>query len=346
MPVTDGLLEIFAILGAPARLVARLPLLSRTLFNGFSNPWPKTSYARTRYGPLYKLRPWLIFDVRELEGLEELINTATDKQLLAFRKSQLDSFNIVCIIGALLAQVAISTLQLPLMEKTHYVCHGMLTISTVLGLMAVYFSCLQQRTYGFLDDPDTLRLWLSDGTIHQRQTVTGSSDSRMQSSVIAHQFLQAPFEVLGIAIVCFLGGLGVYLGCAMTGNFELHGGDTLEGNRGIMIVFLVSVLFSLSLFGQLLGGKDNEIRRARREAARSDFYVAGHLDVQRSGSPRKFHQALEEHRMHTLAGSTDASELAKALEKSAAAHRSCAEVDAKVAELLRHFSGNAREHVM
>lgn len=81
----DRIIEIFAIIGAPARVVGRLPLFSRQIWNGFSSPWPRTDYAETRYRKGYKWRPWLLFDVTELEIIEELINNGSDEKILAHR---------------------------------------------------------------------------------------------------------------------------------------------------------------------------------------------------------------------------------------------------------------------
>jgi hypothetical protein len=71
--------------------------------------------------------------------------------------------------------------------------------------------------------------------------------------------------MLGMAITSFLIGVGTYLGCAMTANLNLgSGGSSEESNRGILIAFVVIISFILTLFGQLLGGKDTEDLRCRQ----------------------------------------------------------------------------------
>lgn len=91
-------MEIFALIGAPARIFGRLPLITRYLWNGFSLNWQNSEYARSRYGEYYRWRPWLLFDVEELRVAEELINNGTDDMVLSFRRSQLRMFQMVAII--------------------------------------------------------------------------------------------------------------------------------------------------------------------------------------------------------------------------------------------------------
>jgi len=95
---TDTVLEIFSALGSPARFVGRLPLITRHIWNGFSSPWPKTPYAKTRFGERYKWRLWLLLDVAKLEVVEELLNSGSDEKVSAFRQSQLMAFQMVAII--------------------------------------------------------------------------------------------------------------------------------------------------------------------------------------------------------------------------------------------------------
>jgi len=95
---TDIVLETFSALGSPARFVGRLPLISRHIWNGFSSPWPKTRYAKTRFGVRYKWRPWLLLDVEKLELVEKLLNEGSDEKVSAFRQSQLMAFQMVAII--------------------------------------------------------------------------------------------------------------------------------------------------------------------------------------------------------------------------------------------------------
>jgi hypothetical protein len=98
MAYPDAMLEVFSLVGAAARVFGRLPLITRYAWNGFSRTLVNPAYARTRYGRSWRWRPWLFFDVQELEVVEELINLGTDKKVLAFRKNQLEAFQMVSIV--------------------------------------------------------------------------------------------------------------------------------------------------------------------------------------------------------------------------------------------------------
>lgn len=92
-------LDVYGILHAPARLACRLLLAAKYLFRGVrpSERWPD-EYARNRYGPNYRHRPWLLFDLEELERVENMINTADDKYMLTFRDAQLDVTKLVAVV--------------------------------------------------------------------------------------------------------------------------------------------------------------------------------------------------------------------------------------------------------
>ena len=84
--------EIFSMLGSPARVLGRVPLVFRYLSEGSTVFHPKPSeYALQRYGPNYRFRLWLFFDIGELEAMERLINEGSDEDVFAFRRLHLAS---------------------------------------------------------------------------------------------------------------------------------------------------------------------------------------------------------------------------------------------------------------
>ena len=93
----DNILEVFAALGAPARMFGRLPLITRYIWTGLASPWFNPLFARCRFGN-YLWRPWLLFDMQELQMLEELINKASDERVEQFRQHQLESLNMVSVV--------------------------------------------------------------------------------------------------------------------------------------------------------------------------------------------------------------------------------------------------------
>jgi hypothetical protein len=243
----------------------------------------------------------------------------------------------------LVAGAALTAHQLPALDEVNYGSRGFFAVSLVMSLLATFFTCLQQRTYGFLEDPAAIRAWLTNG----QQYTTADGSEVFQSSTVSHQLLQVPFELLCISITTFLAGLGVYYGSALGNNLKLGslaaGEDISIGNRGVLIAFVVSTAFALSLLGQLLGGKDIENRRCRKLT--EAFHVSGKglvLDEERrqsrelasptspigKGSRKPFEDISIE---RGVAGSEVAGSFGKALSNAAAAHRACAAADAEVA---------------
>ncbi|KAF2856639.1 hypothetical protein T440DRAFT_549993 [Plenodomus tracheiphilus IPT5] len=223
-----GPLDIFGVLHAPARLACRLLLSPKYFFRGVKpSEWRRDEYARIRYGTNYKWKPWLLFDIDELERVEQIVREASDDEILRLRNSQLDVTKLVAVVAALLAQAALSSLSLPKLEETHYSARALLTGSLILGLLALFFTCVQQREFGQYVQPEEIRAWLST------EEESGGKDRR--SSIIAHQLLQAPFEMLGVSVNMFIAGLGVYEGSAFTRNFGLN---TVNGIPDLYVMVL------------------------------------------------------------------------------------------------------------
>ncbi|KAF9056709.1 hypothetical protein BDP27DRAFT_1242425 [Rhodocollybia butyracea] len=256
--------EFFAITGSPARAFARILFVTRYLFQfPASRTYISSGYAAARYGPRWAYKPWLFFDLQGLEKIEEIINYGADEEVLGLRRSYIDSFNMVAIVGALLAQLAVSSLSLPGLNQTTYFSRGALILSMAVGLLAVFFTCVQQRALGFLQRPVEVRAWLSNGVYYTNQ----KGDETFQSSYISHLFLQLPYELMGISISLYLGSIGIYLGSAYVQRVPLTLGVDGEsvGNLGVLFAFIVCTTFPLLVFSQLLGGKEMESEKCAEE---------------------------------------------------------------------------------
>ena len=115
--MTDSVIEIFSLLGTPARILGRLPFVTRYIWNGPSRPWRNNEYARTRYGEHYRWRPWLLFDVQDLRVVERLINDGTDQKVLEFHRSQLrNSQNVAVVVSGP------NRLAFPILPNLHNPC--------------------------------------------------------------------------------------------------------------------------------------------------------------------------------------------------------------------------------
>lgn len=148
--------------------------------------------------------------------------------------------------GALVASCGVTALQLPGLENCHYLARVSFVMSLVMSLMSVFFSGLQQSSFGGQIETKDLRMWLANGTYWNDRTQTQD----LRSSIVAHQILQAPFEVVIMSITLFIVGLGTYLGSSWEHNLPLSSGA--EGNRAVLIAFVVPTIFVLLMYGQLL----------------------------------------------------------------------------------------------
>jgi hypothetical protein len=91
--------EVLSALGTPARTAARVLLAPRYAINGFQplRHWMDNDYARARYGRSYIWRVWLLFDCKDLELLENLINDAKDDEVLHMRDAKMKQFKLVTL---------------------------------------------------------------------------------------------------------------------------------------------------------------------------------------------------------------------------------------------------------
>jgi hypothetical protein len=112
--------------------------------------------------------------------------------------------------------------------------------------------------------------------------------------------------------------------------------DEMIGNRGVVIVFLISTAFALSLLGQLFGGMDLENKRCRNLT--QDFHWSGNgLILDEEGrQTRDFAIPISPNTFNSLANSVlgiriregeKVNGLGKALVQAAAAHRASAAAD-------------------
>ncbi|EMD88101.1 hypothetical protein COCC4DRAFT_145495 [Bipolaris maydis ATCC 48331] len=248
--------EIWSALGLPARAAARLLLAPRYLINGFSRlrEWNDNAWARTRYGPSYRYRLWLLFDARDLEVLEHIINQGTDKEVLELREAKLEQFRLVALVGALLATLALQAMSLPELSNTTFIVRSCFTQGTMLSLLATFFTCIQQRELGFVRTASALRIWLSNGVQYR--------DSRehlvWQSSLASLTLMEAPYELISLAVTNFVCGMSAYMWSAWKENLPLQKeGDVLR-RLAVLVYFAVGTGFAFTLFPVLLGAKDEE----------------------------------------------------------------------------------------
>lgn len=305
--------EFFSLLGYPARLAGRGLLSWRYAVNrGRSS---SEEYAKARFGKSIRWRPWLMIDVVELEETERLINDSTDAQIESWRMSKLSICGMIAIIGALVSSVGVTALQLPGLKDCHFVARGCFVMSLILSLLSVFFSGLQNTSFGRQVGSNDLRLWLSSGwyTEHTNHT------RRLRSSIVAHMILEAPFEVVVMSITLFIVGLGTYLGSSWKYDLALSVG--YQGNRGVLIAFIIPTVFVLLMYSHMLGLKDIELLKtdnARRRASVIEHPAPIKTPPDDLEASKAFH-------ISTQPVQSDLTALRDALQAAAEAQRRCAE---------------------
>lgn len=237
-----------------------------------------------------------------------------------------------------MAGAAITMMQLPGMEEVTYVARAFFIIALVMALLAAFFTCMQQRTYGFIEEPAAIRAWLTNGVLY----VNSQGKEVYQSSMISHQLLQAPFELLCISFSTFISGIGIYLGSSLAQHLKLGSEDEKIGNRAVLIAFMITTAFALGLLGQLLGGMDLENKRCR--TLTEDFKWRGNemiLDEvgrksRESAAPKSPEISISPTNLTVNTRTREGEKvtnLARALERAAAAHRASAAADLELARL-------------
>jgi hypothetical protein len=252
------------------------------------------------------------------------------------------------------AGLALNVLQLPGMDQVSYVARGCYMVSLVQALLATFFTCIQQRAHGFQEEPSTIRAWLSNGV----QYVNHTDSEVLQSSIISQQILQAPFELLSISITTFLVAIGISLGSALTQHISLGCEGTNYGNTGVLIGFIVTTIFSLSLLGQLLGGKDIENRRYRKLTGQVTVASIWDREDQQEMGRRKLSSVMNERRYPVFRTSVQLpptrcqsyseeeklTALIAALQQAANAHRASSAAEIEVVRCYEMISQGLLKH--
>ena len=299
--------EIWSALGLPARAAARVLLAPRYFVNGFSHirTWNDNAYALARYGPSYRWRVWLLFDAEDLEELEHLINQGSDKEVLEMREAKLEQFRlvalVVCLIyylhnpfarwlstqrgmteekkkkayrnwatqlrsifqGALLATLALQALSLPLLTETTFVVRACFIQSTTLSLLATFFTCIQQRELGVIRTASALRIWLSNGVQYRN----AHESLVWQSSLASLTLMEAPYELITLAVSNFVVGMAVYMADVWMYRLPTQKETGALEGIAVLVYFAVGTGFAFTLFPVLLGSKDCEWKVGTMEAA-------------------------------------------------------------------------------
>ena len=218
-----------------------------------------------------------------------------------------------------------TALQLPGLENTHYLARGCFVMCLILSFMSVFFSGLQQASFGQQMETNDLRLWLASGWYMNEK----SQAMELRSSSVAHMILEAPFEVVIMSITLFTVGMGTYLGSSWERDLPLSTGS--QGNRAVLIAFLISTIFVLVMYGHMLGYKDLElIKTANARRASSIAYQPALAKAVSDSEACTENGSVKGDDIGEQVNNIDLSALRKALEVAADAQRKCAQANIEI----------------
>jgi len=123
-----------------------------------------SQYRSARFGLagdlLYFMR---LVDTDRLQEMHWNINLWTDKEILAWRDSYVMTCNAVPVAGAIFASIGLTVLQLLDMYTVHWSARALCVTSMFLGVLSVMMATSQQQAVAMLNNPISIRLWLSRG---------------------------------------------------------------------------------------------------------------------------------------------------------------------------------------
>ncbi|KAF2281483.1 uncharacterized protein EI97DRAFT_498062 [Westerdykella ornata] len=123
---------------------------------------------RVQYHEMKKhgfLTPYLCFICpgfpKRLFSLQWFILPSENPELCKYKDAQLSEFAMTAVAGAIIAQVAITALSLPLLENAHWMTTTLFITSLVSGCLSVYAACILHREMGLFTDGKHIRIWLT-----------------------------------------------------------------------------------------------------------------------------------------------------------------------------------------
>jgi hypothetical protein len=142
--------------------------------------------------------------------------------------------------GTILAQIAITALQLDHARQTHWSARMFWVWTLVLALVSVWYSGRQLKVIGRLMHPAQIRKWVAYRDTSE--DASGLSEKELPlPSFIAVVLVVCPGIMLGTAVHCFMVGLGVYLGSYWSRKL---GVETAGEDLNVFIAFIVGLVLS------------------------------------------------------------------------------------------------------
>lgn len=200
-------------------------------------------------------------------------------QAMAFKDSYTPTFNMVGVAGAILAQIALTALDLPNLDGTHWTATASFVLALVAGSLAVFCSCILQSKMSALHNAHAVRNWLTrpretwadmrsfysgkeiGQALENRTLNTTDLDTMRQElsrlneafneeayrpSLSAALILTAPSQLLNIALGSLLTGFGIYFGFVYSASRLVAEDD--DSAFAVLLVYITSAASGLWLF--------------------------------------------------------------------------------------------------
>ena len=157
---------------------------------------------------------------------KHLIGTNDLEQVTLLKRSFTESFTMIGVGGAIIAQIAFTGLNLDQNNETHWTVCAAFVASLTDGCLSVFYSCTMQLVLSGVHGPEEILYWLTKPKLTYEARPTRPKDTREHSrefsnpnwqterllSLNAALMLVAPSELLSCSLASFLAVLGIYLG--------------------------------------------------------------------------------------------------------------------------------------
>ncbi|KAL8670013.1 MAG: hypothetical protein Q9168_005429 [Polycauliona sp. 1 TL-2023] len=185
--------------------------------------------------------------------IENEVLNGNEKEVLAFKQSVTDECNMTAIAGAIIAQIAMTALSLPDLNRTHWVARALFLLGVTTGCLSVYYACELHRVVSKFYRPDAIRFWLR---APPPRVQDGGFDDRPRTSLQAVLSLWAPFAAVQVSIFSLILGLAVYQGFLWTRDKDSGSGQ--HDNRDVFITAAVGTGAYFVFFRVIFTLKDTE----------------------------------------------------------------------------------------
>ncbi|RDW71662.1 hypothetical protein BP5796_07696 [Coleophoma crateriformis] len=203
---------------------------------------------------------------------------------------------MVAVAGAIIAQIAMTSLTLPYLSQTHWISRAFFILSVISGCLSVFFCVATQKIISTQYTPHEIRHWLTapiprrflNSLERLNEFLVQSSERRgdrnfqgdlasyLESgqiqtlkaalmtktpSILSVAVLSAPGFMLDISLSTLLLALGIYLGFIWTRNLDTNAG--LHDSRNVFIFYIVGVLSMIAIYSVPNALKDSEERHQK-----------------------------------------------------------------------------------